>query len=203
MAGAFVAAVFAVHPLRAESVAWVSERKDVLSAFFFVLAIGAYVRQVRRPSRAGYVAVFLLFALGLLAKSMVATLPFVLLLLDYWPLGRLKEKVENRKQKAEMGQESVAGVSVGRLVKEKIPLFLLSIGACVATALVPGLIKSNVPLPPLLDRIGNAVVACVVYLEQMVCPSGLATPYATVHYRQPLGMVCLAFILVVAILAAR
>ena len=182
---AFVAAVFAVHPLRAESVAWVTERKDVLSAFFFVLAIGAYIRQVRRPSRAGYVAVFLLFALGLLAKSMVATLPFVLLLLDYWPLGRFHNAREFL-----------------RLAREKIPLLALSAGSCVATALVPGLVTSSssyFPPPPLLARIGNAIVACVVYLEKLVFPSGLATPYATVHYRQPLATVCLAFILVAAI----
>ncbi len=106
---AFVAALFAVHPLRAESVAWVSERKDVLSAFFFMLAIGAYVRQARQPSRAGPVVVFLLFALGLLAKSMVATLPFVLLLLDFWPLGRMGErlKAEGRRLKAEGGEQRI------------------------------------------------------------------------------------------------
>ncbi|MGD0413574.1 MAG: hypothetical protein ABSC18_17940, partial [Verrucomicrobiota bacterium] len=91
---AFVAALFAVHPLRAESVAWVSERKDVLSGLFFMLALGAYVRQARRPSRAGPIVVFIWFALGLLAKSMVATLPFVLLLLDYWPLERLHNRAE-------------------------------------------------------------------------------------------------------------
>ncbi len=83
---AAVAAVFAVHPLRAESVAWVSERKDVLSGFFFMLAVAAYVRYVRRPSRTVYVALTVAFACGLMAKSMVATLPCVLLLLDYWPL---------------------------------------------------------------------------------------------------------------------
>ena len=85
---AFVAAVFALHPLRAESVAWVSERKDVLSAFFFMLTLWAYVRNLRRPSWPGRLAVMLFFALGLLSKSMVVTLPVVLLLLDYWPLGR-------------------------------------------------------------------------------------------------------------------
>ena len=107
---AFVAVVFAIHPLRAESVAWISERKDVLSGFFFLLAVGAYARQARKPSAGRYSLVVLLFALGLLAKTMVATLPFVLLLLDYWPLGRFRD----RRQFA-------------ALVKEKIPLFVLSV----------------------------------------------------------------------------
>ena len=88
---AFVAMVFAIHPLRVESVVWVSERKDVLSGFFFTLTLGAYVRYVRNPpSCVRYVTVMLLFALGLLSKNMLVTLPFVLLLLDYWPLGRLE-----------------------------------------------------------------------------------------------------------------
>ena len=86
---AFVAAVFAIHPLRVESVAWVTERKDVLSGVFFMLTLAAYIRYVRQPqSMARYVAVVILFALGLMSKSMLVMLPFVLLLLDYWPLGR-------------------------------------------------------------------------------------------------------------------
>ena len=87
---AFVAAVFAIHPLRAESVAWVSERKDVLSGLFFMLILAAYLGYARRPfSLARYLVVVVLFALGLMAKPMLVTLPFLLLLLDYWPLGRL------------------------------------------------------------------------------------------------------------------
>src|SRR5436190_1792925 len=86
---AFVAVVFAIHPLRVESVAWVAERKDVLSGLFFVLTIGAYVRYVRSPSTARYGLVVLLFALGLMCKPMLVTLPLVLLLLDYWPLNRV------------------------------------------------------------------------------------------------------------------
>src|SRR5208282_3164253 len=86
---ALVAAVFALHPLHVESVAWVSERKDVLSGLFFMLTLGAYVRYARRPwSRARYGLVVLLFALGLMSKPILVTLPFVLLLLDYWPLNR-------------------------------------------------------------------------------------------------------------------
>ncbi len=89
---AFVAAIFAIHPLRVESVAWISERKDVLSGFFFMLTLGAYLRYVQPAGSAGrYLAVMLLFALGLMSKPMLVTLPFVLLLLDYWPLKRLFE----------------------------------------------------------------------------------------------------------------
>ena len=83
-----MAVVFAIHPLRVESVTWVAERKDVLSGLFFVLSIGAYARYVERPSLGRYALVVLAFALGLMSKPMLVTLPFVLLLLDYWPLGR-------------------------------------------------------------------------------------------------------------------
>jgi tetratricopeptide (TPR) repeat protein len=156
---AFVAAFFAVHPLRAESVAWVSERKDVLSAFFFILSIGAYVRYMRKPSGARYMAVVLLFALGLLAKSMVATLPFVLLLLDYWPLGRLHD-----------------GPDFRRRIGEKIPLFALAGAACLAAARTPGLMV-HARRVLFQERLGNALVSYVVYLRQMLFPAGLAASY--------------------------
>ncbi len=120
---AFVAALFAIHPLRVESVAWISERKDVLSAFFFMLTLGAYVHYVRRPpSMIRYGAVVLFFTLGLLSKNMLVTTPFVLLLLDYWPLNRLSDFSRQ--------------ILIRRVV-EKIPLFMLTIGSCVATVLVP------------------------------------------------------------------
>ena len=97
---AFVASLFAIHPLHVESVAWVSERKDVLSAVFFMLTLGAYVRYVRKPSVGRYLTVAFLFALGLMSKPMLVTLPFVLLLLDYWPLGRIRSQTsEVRRQR--------------------------------------------------------------------------------------------------------
>ncbi len=181
---AFAAAVFAVHPLRAESVAWVSERKDVLSGFFFILTIGAYVRNVRQPSYFGYIAVVLLFGLGLLAKSMVATLPFVLLLLDYWPLGRF----QNWRQ-------------FPRLVAEKIPLFALSAAACAAAALVPGLVVAGALRVPVFERLCNAAVSCVVYLRQMIFPIELAIPYPILRNGQPMSQVFLALVLLAAITA--
>ncbi|MFZ0827478.1 MAG: tetratricopeptide repeat protein [Verrucomicrobiia bacterium] len=159
---AFVAVVFAIHPLRVESVAWVSERKDVLSGFFFMLTLAAYVRYVRSPtSRVRYVIVGLLFALGLLSKNMLVTLPFILLLLDYWPLGRFEPAVPG---------------SWRPLIIEKIPLFLLSLASCLATILVPEKV-SNLDWMPFPVRLENAVVAHGVYLQQLVWPAGLAIPY--------------------------
>jgi tetratricopeptide (TPR) repeat protein len=181
---AFVAAVFAIHPLRAESVAWVSERKDVLSGFFFLMTLGIYVGQVRQPSRIKYVAMLLCFALGLMAKSMVATLPLVLLLLDYWPLGRWHSRRD-----------------LAALVKEKIPLFVLAAAGCMAAALVPGLVVPETQRFPLLDRIGNALVSYMFYLRQTILPVGLATAYPMPPNYPPKWEIYLAFVLLGAITA--
>ncbi len=116
---AFVAALFAIHPLRVESVAWISERKDVLSAVFFMLTLGAYIRYTRSPALSRYLAMSILFALGLMCKPMLMTAPFVLLLLDYWPLKRFAVRL--------------SALSAKRLIFEKIPLFTLSAAAGVAT----------------------------------------------------------------------
>ena len=167
---AFVAAVFAVHPLRAESVAWVAERKDVLSGLFFMLTLGAYVRYLNRPtSMVRYGTVVLFFALGLLSKNMLVTLPFVLLLLDYWPLNRLS---------------GFAPRNWFRLAAEKWPLFALTAASCVITLMVP----EEVPIGdrlPLALRMENAVVSYVTYLWQMVYPSGLAVLYPNPTGRLP------------------
>src|SRR5882724_5590436 len=114
-----VAALFAVHPLHVESVAWVSERKDVLSAVFFLLMLNAYVRYARAASITRYLAVAVLFAAGLMSKPMLVSAPVVLLLLDYWPLGR------TRRQTSEVrGQKSVADGRIVKLIAEKIPLLV-------------------------------------------------------------------------------
>jgi tetratricopeptide (TPR) repeat protein len=178
---AFVAAVFAIHPLRVESVAWIAERKDVLSGVFFMLTLWAYARYARRPSRGRYAAVALSYGLGLLCKNTLVTLPFVLLLLDWWPLNR-------------MGRMAF----FWGLVKEKIPLLLLSVGSCVATALVPEKLP-DIERLPFLERIGNALVSYGVYLRQMVFPSGLAIPYLNPPNGLPFWKVALAFVLLAAI----
>ncbi len=191
---AFVAALFAVHPLRVESVAWIAERKDVLSGMFFMLTLWAYMDYARQPSRRRYWAVALLYAFGLLCKNMLVTLPFVLLLLDWWPLGRM-EPMEGRKA----GPQS-PGIPFWRLVREKIPLLLLSIGSCVATALVSEHVwkRGHVPV---LERIGNALVSYVIYLRQMVFPEDLAIPYLYPPNGLAAWKVCLAFVVLAGVTA--
>jgi tetratricopeptide (TPR) repeat protein len=160
---AFVAAVFAIHPLRVESVAWVAERKDVLSGLFFMLTVGAYVRYVGEckmqsgKRKIFYVLALVLFILGLMCKPMLVTLPLVLLLLDYWPLRRAE--------------------SARRLVMEKLPLLALSAASCATTFLAQkGAIQSFASCP-LADRLDNALASAAIYLGQMVYPVNLALPY--------------------------
>jgi tetratricopeptide (TPR) repeat protein len=164
---AFVAAVFAIHPLRVESVAWVAERKDVLSGLFFILTIAAYARYARRSgSFARYGLVLLLFALGLMCKPMLVTLPGVLLLLDYWPLQRMKTR------------------KLSALVLEKLPLLALSAASCAATLLAQHKAIESTGSFTLPLRLGNALVAAMIYLGQMVWPAGLAVfyPYPSVQH---------------------
>ena len=170
---AIVAALFAVHPLHVESVAWVSERKDVLSAVFFMLTLCAYVRYVRAPSVGRYLIVAVIFALGLMSKSMLVSTPVVLLLLDYWPLGRIpKSKARGQRSKVS-GQRSV----VGGLLMEKIPLLLLSAGACVITFVLQKRATGAIPPLPFLWCVENAFVSYVIYAWQTLWPTRLAVFY--------------------------
>jgi tetratricopeptide (TPR) repeat protein len=166
---AFVAAIFAIHPLRVESVAWVAERKDVLSGLFFVLTIAAYVRYARRPwSPVRYGVVVLLFALGLMSKPMLVTLPFVLLLLDYWPLNRFAAASDRSARIFRIPR---------RLILEKLPLVALAIASGAATLLAQkGSLQTFVGIPLSL-RIANALAACATYLRQMFWPVDLAVLY--------------------------
>lgn len=168
---AFVAALFLWHPMHVESVAWIAERKDVLSAFYFMATLIAYVIYVEQKShsrtkpltrsRLYYVAAIILFALGLLAKPMLVTLPFVLLLLDAWPLGRL------------------TNTSAAALIKEKIPFFLLAIAISVITFFAQRAGGAVVKLDafPLTDRIGNSLIAYTRYLQKLLWPSDLSFFY--------------------------
>jgi tetratricopeptide (TPR) repeat protein len=174
---ALVAAVFAIHPLRVESVAWVSERKDVLSGLFFMLTLGAYVRYVRKPRKLiGYLMVLFLFALGLMSKPVLVTLPVVLLLLDYWPLNRFATAAPLT---AKTGLADWWGnlSNTARLVLEKIPLLALSLASCIPTVLAekPGI--QTVATFPLPLRIENALVSCLIYIGQMFYPARLAVFY--------------------------
>ena len=157
---AFVAALFAVHPLHVESVAWVAERKDLLSALFFFLTLGAYERYVRAPTSRRYLLVAVLLAVGLTAKAMLVTVPMVLLLLDYWPLGR-------------------TGKSFGALVVEKLPLVAIVAASSVVTFLVQragGAVKSLESFPLGL-RVQNAVVSYLDYLRVSAWPVDLGVFY--------------------------
>lgn len=158
-----VAALFAVHPVHVESVAWVSERKDVLSGCFWMLTMIAYAAYAERPRPARYLAVLALFALGLMAKPMLVTLPFVLLLLDVWPLRRTG--------------------SWRSLVVEKIPLILLSAASCVVTVLAQRSIGAVASLEyvSMGARAGNALISCAQYLRSAFWPHDLAVYYPLSH----------------------
>ncbi|MDJ0803519.1 MAG: tetratricopeptide repeat protein [Desulfobacterales bacterium] len=185
-----VALLFAVHPLNIESVVWIAERKNVLSTLFWLLVMGCYARYTDRRSIGAYLAALILFALGLMAKPMLVTLPCVLLLLDFWPLGRLPASWRGHARK------TPAAVSHGRLVGEKIPFFALTTASCIVTFWaqhVEGAVKSLETFP-LTTRIANACVSYVLYLKKIFWPDALAIfyPYpAQFSWWQPLGAVIL------------
>ncbi len=172
----FVAALFAIHPLRVESVAWVSERKDVLSAVFFMLTLAAYVRYTRRSSIASYLLMTFFFAFGLMSKPMLVTLPFVLLLLDYWPLARFATPT-NLANDAESSNWLDRRPVAEKLIFEKIPLVVLAAVSCVIALLLQGKALNPIAHIPLLLRVYNASVSCVTYIWQMLWPDKLALLY--------------------------
>src|SRR5436305_7493660 len=157
---AFVAALFAIHPLHVESVAWVSARKDVLSAVFFMLTIGAYIRFVRVSSFTSYLLVLLFFALGLMSKPMLVSVPFVVLLLDYWPLGRITHIVSPKALERQPASSSQWPV-IRRLVMEKVPLFALSAFTSVVTLFTQFQSTGTTSQLPLPWRLNNAAVSYI------------------------------------------
>lgn len=166
---AFVAAVFALHPLNVESVAWVAERKNVLSSFFWMLTLLAYTRYAERPGTWRYLCVLLMFILGLLTKPMLITLPFVLLLLDYWPIGRFDPGHSNP--------------GILRLIAEKIPLMMLS-AVSVMLSIVSLRHTANVvstDTVPMTLRIANALLSYINYIEKLILPRNLAAFYPHPH----------------------
>jgi tetratricopeptide (TPR) repeat protein len=163
---AVVAALFAVHPLHVESVAWVAERKDVLSGLFFVLTLGAYLRYTRRRTVKAYAVVALTFALGLLAKSMLVTLPCVLFLIDLWPLGRLP-----------VTSWQDAKPALRPLLVEKIPLLVLAAVMSGLTVYTQTRSLAKLAAVPMGRRIGNAFVSYAVYLGKTFWPERLAAFY--------------------------
>ncbi len=184
---AFVAAVFALHPLNVESVAWVAERKNVLSTFFWILVMMGYWQSVKEKSVRWYVMTLILFALGLMAKPMLVTLPFVLLLMDYWPLERIKDLRE--------------GKVIGRLVIEKVPFFVLSIISSVVTFFEQRSLGAvlDAAVMPINARVANALVSYVKYIEMMFWPSKLAIFYLLDDKKIPVKEAVMAGVLLIAV----
>jgi Flp pilus assembly protein TadD len=223
---ALVAALFAVHPLRTESVAWVTERKDVLSGLFCMLTLWAYLGYVRhRFSWARYALLMVLFALGLMAKPMLVTLPCVLLLLDYWPLGRMPNRpsvtatppaaVAFSAEHPSMAMEAVVrsgadfwqGMlgwlwSSRHLLIEKIPLFALAAGDCLVMILIQDRTLVSTEYLPLWWRLSNAAITYVTYLGQFFYPVGLVVVYPRLGLDLPWWQIGAACLLLVSITAA-
>src|ERR1700681_1882207 len=207
---AFVAALFAIHSLHVESVAWISERKDVLSGVFFMLTLGAYVRYARQPSAARYITMSILFACGLMSKPMLVTLPFVLLLLDYWPLGRgpafadppSPERFGESRATPRQADVSSQWSVVCGLVFEKIPLLALSAASCLATLLVQRQAAGSIDQLPFAWRVNNAIVTSIAYIWQMLWPVKLAVFYPHPDDRLLFWQVGLALALLIAISVA-
>lgn len=190
-----VAALFALHPVNVESVAWVSERKNVLSMMFLLLAMQAYGWYVRKPTVARYAAVAILFAFGLMSKPQVITLPFLLLLWDFWPLGRLRPQ-------AASSQDGSPPAKVSALIFEKIPLFVLSLASAVVTMQAQkagGAIHSAIIYPFRL-RLENAIVSYVRYIGKAFWPIHLSPLYPhQLDLLHPWHVVASALFLVAAI----
>jgi Flp pilus assembly protein TadD len=176
---AIVGAIFAIHPLRTESVAWIAERKDVLSGLFFMATLGAYACYARKPSMLRYLAALFAAGLGLMSKPTLVTIPFVLLLLDYWPLKRF----------------GTSARTITALIVEKIPFALLALGSAIGTVLAQ---RGTIDVMgfPLGLRIENAIVTYVIYLRQLFWPSDLAVLYPHPENYFPVWMVagCVALL---------
>jgi Tfp pilus assembly protein PilF len=180
---AFVAALFAWHPLHVESVAWISERKDVLSTFFGLLSLMSYAKFAKKNCRRSFWSALFYFALSLLAKPMLVTLPFILLLIDFWPLQR-------------MTISSWQTEKIRRLVVEKIPFFLLIIPVCVITCLAQNSAMVSLEKLPFWLRLGNSLVAYAGYLAKFFWPENLAFfyPQAVTSFWSPAAAIFLALI---------
>jgi protein O-mannosyl-transferase len=170
---AIVAALFAVHPLHVESVAWVSERKDVLSAVFFMLTLRAYGRYADAPSIGRYLLVAVMFAFGLMSKPMLVSTPIVLMLLDYWPLGR----IQNSKPRSQKSKVITRWSVIGGLLVEKVPLLAISAGSCVITFILQKRAIGAIPPLPFLWRVQNAFVSYLIYAWKTLWPIDLAVFY--------------------------
>ncbi|MGD1041644.1 MAG: tetratricopeptide repeat protein [Sedimentisphaerales bacterium] len=207
---AFVAAAFAIHPMHVESVAWIAERKDVLSTLFLLLTLAAYVSYVKRRGLVRYVLAVLLFALGLLAKPMLVTLPFLLLLLDYWPLGRFDSpqtiKASSR-QKRRLSPAHDKRRLLYRAIIEKIPFIALSVVSSVITFLVQlgSSAVAHINALSLKDRIANAFLSYARYIGKLFWPQNLAVfyPFDAGGFAFWQVAMCVLLLLVISIFVIR
>ncbi len=203
-ASAFVAAVFALHPIQVEAVAWAAERKTVLSGLFWFFTIAAYIRYTKKPGTGRYILLFFVYGLCIMTKPIVITLPFVLLLLDYWPLGRVKYKQDATITNSGMSAPKKSGgqkTSAGWLVTEKIPLLVLSgvLGVITLVAQQSGGVVIALEKIPLDCRIANAFISYTKYIGKMIWPSRLAVcyPYSYSNLTNAVTLACmLVFILI-------
>jgi protein O-mannosyl-transferase len=179
---AFVTALFAIHPLRVESVSWIAERKDVLSAVFFFLTLLTYVRYTRARTAARYVTMSILLGCGLMSKPMLVTTPVILLLLDYWPLQRLTDLKSLRQR-----------------VIEKLPLFALSIASSILTYVLQEQSMSSIPQLPFAWRLENAIVSYLIYIGQVFWPANLAVFYPHPEDSLTLWQVVLAAVFLICV----
>jgi tetratricopeptide (TPR) repeat protein len=195
---AFVAALFALHPLHVESVAWVSERKDVLSTFFGMLMIAAYYRYVKRSGLKNYLLVIILLSLGLMAKPMLVTFPFVLLLLDYWPLKRFQ--LINKNSQPDEAPGFVRQPSF-RLFLEKVPLFIPVVISSILTFSAQQGEGALVPLEalPIKIRFANALISYVSYVLKAIWPRNLAVYYPHPVGTLPVWQICGAALLIAVV----
>ena len=211
---ALVAAIWAVHPLRVESVAWIAELKDVLSGVFFFLTMMAYVDYARRRTLWRYLLVMALLACGLMSKPMLVTLPFVLLLLDYWPLGRMKDitateilKKRNQVKKKDTKRFPCKTLPLKLLLIEKLPLLLLAVISCGITMMTQKEVLERCAFLTFGGRCENALVATVIYCCKMVWPTSLAVYYPLTLDGWPLweviGSAVLLFAVTVVVLFQR
>jgi len=215
-----VAALFAVHPLNVEPVVWIAERKTLLSMTFFLLALGAYRWYVAKPKLGRYIAVALLFALGLMAKPQIITLPFVLLLWDYWPLERIdfraflairlgRSNGTSGQKRPESSEGRLPHASLARLIEEKIPLFAIAAASAAMTMKAQGAARAVMSLGaiPLSLRLSNAIVSYVKYLKKAFWPTGLAPMYPhpgdSLHWWQVYGALLLLLAITMLVVEKR
>ena len=200
-----VATLFAIHPINVESVAWIAERKNVLSTFFWMMTMLLYVWYVKQPGWKRYLPVFLCFSFGLMSKPMLVTLPFVLLLLDYWPLNRTVINTQNENQAEIQTPLKKGKAKLHFLIMEKIPLFILTAISICVTLYTQHHVKAVVSMDslPILKRINNAIVSYGLYIKKMFWPIDLSVFYP--QYNIGLGKLFLAssFLMILSAMVIR